>query len=99
MFDSLDSEDETPAGRQRCRVGYGAYCLFGAAGFAMAVFRGHGVTDLISAAIYLTMCLLALWWLISALRDGLPTRCKLSLHSMLLMLFWFLPGTFKLFSI
>jgi hypothetical protein len=27
----------------------------------MAVFRGHGATHLISAAIYLTMCLLALW--------------------------------------
>jgi hypothetical protein len=40
----------------------------------MAVFWGHGATDLISAAIYLTMCLLALWWLISALRDGVPTR-------------------------
>jgi hypothetical protein len=52
-----------------------------------------------SQAIYLTMCLLALWWLISALRDGLPTRRTLSRHSMLLMLFWFLPGTFKLFSI
>jgi hypothetical protein len=99
MFDSLDSEDETPAGRQLCRVGYGVYCLFNAVGFAMAVFRGHGATHLISAAIYLTMCLLALWWLISALRDGVPTRRTLSRHSMLLMLFWFLPGTFKLFSI
>jgi hypothetical protein len=55
MFNSLNSEDEAPAGRRLYAFGYGTYCLFGAIGFAMAAFRGQGAPHLLSAAIYLTM--------------------------------------------